>query len=87
MNDPRKNMCGIKCPDCVIRDTGTGIHIVGKDKLQDSNLRYIDSSGPSVKLNTANGLTRTQDRINIASLALGGQFKAVVLKTSPNAIS
>eukprot|EP00972_Heterocapsa_arctica_P076826 11331278-Heterocapsa_arctica.AAC.1 len=25
---PRKKSVGIKCPDCAIGDTGTGIHIV-----------------------------------------------------------
>jgi hypothetical protein len=78
---------GIKCPTCVIGDTGTGVHIVGRDKLADSELRMIDNSGPSVRLNTANGQTKTQDRISVMSRALGGQFEDIVLKTSPNAIS
>ena len=78
---------GIKCPACVIGDTGTGVHIVGRDKLADSEIRMIDNSGPSVGLNTANGQTKTQDRIVVQSNALGGQFEAVVLNARPNAIS
>jgi hypothetical protein len=73
---------GIQCPSCVIGDTGTGIHIVGRDKLAAEECTLIDDTGPSVRLNTANGLTTTQDRINVISRALGGQFEAVVLKTS-----
>eukprot|EP00972_Heterocapsa_arctica_P001755 251033-Heterocapsa_arctica.AAC.1 len=60
---------GIRCPDCVIGDTGTGIRIVGKDKLADSDLRHLDSNGPSLKLNTANGLTKTQERVTVSSHA------------------
>eukprot|EP00972_Heterocapsa_arctica_P102565 15116391-Heterocapsa_arctica.AAC.1 len=48
---------------CVIGDTGTGIHIVGREKLADSELKLVDNTGPSVRLNTANGQARTQDRI------------------------
>eukprot|EP00972_Heterocapsa_arctica_P075623 11156072-Heterocapsa_arctica.AAC.1 len=53
---------GIRCPSCVIGDTGTGLHIVGRGKLEDSDLMHIDINGPSVQLNTANVLTKTQDR-------------------------
>eukprot|EP00972_Heterocapsa_arctica_P071776 10601413-Heterocapsa_arctica.AAC.1 len=83
----RKDKHCIRCPSCVIGDTGTGLHIVGKDNLEDADLRHIDDTGPSVKLNTANGKTKTQDRISIVSHALGTTFDAVVLKASPNAIS
>ena len=50
-----KGMPGIKCPTCVIGDTGTGVHIIGRDKLVDSVMRVIDGTGPSVRLNAANG--------------------------------
>eukprot|EP00972_Heterocapsa_arctica_P024983 3682175-Heterocapsa_arctica.AAC.1 len=83
----RKGKHCIRYPSCVIGETGTGLHIVGKDNLEDADLRHIDGTGPSVKLNTANGLTKTQDRVSIMSHAFGTRFDAVALKTSPNAIS
>ncbi len=78
---------GIRCPAHVIGDTGTGVHIIGRNGLTESEISHIDDTGPSVRLNAADGVTKTQDRLIVKSKALSGQFEAIVLKSSPNAIS
>mgnify|MGYP005684048237 FL=1 len=70
-------------------DTGCPYNLVDWKHIEESCLASrVDSGGPMVRLNTANGATRSSDSIKVAcSQFEEGDFTACVLPSTPSVIS
>ena len=74
-------------PQYIIADSGSGVHIVGRDELPKGYARHVKCADRAYRLNTANGRIKAQRVIELESKSLGSPFEAVILDSSPCAIS
>ena len=73
----------------IIIDTGSGVHIVGKDNIHPKCHSLIQTGNP-IQLNTANGCVKSDQCIFIGSPAFREYIptlEACVLERSPNVLS
>ena len=70
----------------IVVDTGSGVHIVGRDNIKSKSHSAI-YTGPPYRLNTANGQIDTSECINVGSSGMHHSMRACVLNNSPNVLS
>ena len=80
-------MVAVGAPDAIIGDTGSGVHIVGRQELPKGYARNVKCANHTFRLNTANGRIKTKSVIDLKSVAINRPFEAVILDDSPCAIS
>ena len=77
----------IMAPQYIICDSGSGVHIVGRDELPRGYARHVKCAERPYRLKTANGRIKAQSIIELENKSLGSPFEAVILDNSPCAIS
>ena len=70
----------------IIIDTGSGVHIVGKNNIPKQSHPWIQRAQP-VCLNTANGQINADQSVLIGSQRFRGTIRACVLDNRPNVLS
>ena len=70
----------------IVIDTGSGVHIVGKNNI-DPQAAHAIYTGRPYRLNTANGSIDVSNSINIVTPGFQGVLQACVLDNSPNVLS
>ena len=70
----------------IIVDTGSGVHIVGKNNIPKQSHPWIQRAQPAC-LNTANGQINADQSVLIGSQRFRGTIRACVLDNSPNVLS
>ena len=74
-------------PEDIIGDTGSSVHLVGRDLIHGYQRPYIRSGVTKRKFTTANGKIKADSLVHLKSDNLPGTFEATVLDKCPRALS